>query len=210
MQPTTHLGSGISPKGECERLSNTQRGLNVGERKWLEFLQVLQHWRRYDIPRPLDGQIADVVARRDGRNQLGGGDLVAPKARPAEWAIGPRLHGGSEGERAVQCLSSKAAGIRLVMSARMTCRCGPIGSVKHTAGRTLVADRSSNGKGTRTTLPLVIKRLPIGQCVDVFFGFFKEIEGWVACCGLKPLLLVYVGLIRDQDDDADSTGADKR
>jgi hypothetical protein len=74
----------------------------------------------------------------------------------------------------------------------------------------LVADKSSNGKGTRTTLPLVIKRFTIGQCVDVFIGFFEEIEGRVARCGLQPLLLVYVGLIRDQDDDTNSTGADDR
>src|SRR5215510_4895015 len=70
--------------------------------------------------------------------------------------------------------------------------------------------RSSNGKGIRTTLLLVIKRFPIGQCVDVFFGFFEEIEGRITRCGLKSLLLVYVGLIRDQDDDTDSTGADNR
>jgi hypothetical protein len=61
---------------------------------------------------------------------------------------------------------------------------------KHTAGRTLVADRSSNGNGTRTTLPLVMKWFPIGQGVDVFFRVFEEIEGRVDRCSLKPLLLV--------------------
>jgi hypothetical protein len=57
---------------------------------------------------------------------------------------------------------------------------------------------------------LVIKRFPIGQGVDVFIGFFEEIESRVARCGLKPLLLVYGSLIRDQDDDTDATGADNR
>ena len=87
-------------------------------------------------------------------------------------------------------VSIMVAGIQLVMNARMTFRCGPIGSVKHTAGRTLVADRSSNGKGTRTILPQVMKWFPIGQGVDVFFRLFQEIEGRIDRCSLKPLLLV--------------------
>lgn len=55
-----------------------------------------------------------------------------------------------------------------------------------------------------------MKRLPIGQYVEVFLGFFKEIESWVTRCGLKPLLLIDVSLVGDQDDDPDSTGADNR
>src|SRR5687768_16040364 len=86
----------------------------------------------------------------------------------------------------------------------------PIGLVKHAADRTLIADSSSNGKGTRTTLPLVMKRFPIGQCVDVLFRLFQEIEGQLAHYSLKPLLLIYVWLFRDQDDDMGSTGADNR
>jgi hypothetical protein len=49
-------------------------------------------------------------------------------------------------------VSSRYSGTRLVMNARTMWPCGPIGSVRHTAGRTLLLERLSKGKGTRKTL----------------------------------------------------------
>ena len=54
--------------------------------------------------RLFDSQFANAVACRDGRNQLGGGDLIAPKAQPASWAVGPHLRGWPDGELALECL----------------------------------------------------------------------------------------------------------
>src|SRR5882724_117534 len=54
--------------------------------------------------RLFDSQVANAVACRDGRNQLGGGDLVTPKAQPASGAVGPHLRGWPDGELAIECL----------------------------------------------------------------------------------------------------------
>ena len=70
--------------------------------------------------------------------------------------------------------------------------------IRQTAGRTLVVERSSNGKGTRTTLPFIIERSPIGKCVDVLFRIFQEIEGGVSGCCLKPFSLAYVRVFGQQ------------
>ena len=51
-----------------------------------------------------------------------------------------------------------------------------MGSVRHTAGRTLLAVMSSKGKGTRTILPLVMKGFAIGCGVNVLGGILQEIE----------------------------------
>ena len=88
--------------GECSRHASPQKCLSMGERTWLEFLQVLRHWRWYDVPRLFGNQIPDAVARRDCCNQLAGGDLVAPKAQPEAWAISPYPHGEPDGEQTIQ------------------------------------------------------------------------------------------------------------
>ena len=59
-----------------------------------------------------------------------------------------------------------------------------MGSVKHTAGRTLLLERSSNGKGPSTTLCFVTEQLPIIQCVDVFLRVLQKGERrrvWDGC-----------------------------
>ncbi len=66
--------------------------------------------------------------------------------------------------------------------------------VKHTAGRNLVPEKSSNGKGTKTTLPLVIKWPPVLSCVNILFGFLQEIEGWICACNPKPFLFIYLSI----------------
>ena len=103
-------------------------------------------------------------------------------------------------EFSIRSVSSRSAGVRLLIKARITWRCVPMGSVRQTAGRTLVALRSSNGKGTRTTLPLIIERSPIGKCVDILFGIFQEIEGGVGGCCMEPFSLAYVRVFGQQDD----------
>jgi hypothetical protein len=47
------------------------------------------------------------------------------------------------------------------------------------AGRTLVAERSSKGNGTSTTLPFVIEWLPVGQGIDILLRVVQEIESRV-------------------------------
>ena len=69
----------------------------------------------------------------------------------------------------------------------------------------MVALRSLNGKGTRTTLPLITERSPIGKCVDVLFGIFQEIEGGVGGCCLEPFSLAYVRVFGRQDNYADTS-----
>ena len=80
----------------------------------------------------------------------------------------------------------------LVMKAITTCWCGPTGSVKHSAGRTLAVDRSSKGKATRTILFLITDRLPIFETVNVLACFSQVLECWVARCREKPILLLPV------------------
>jgi hypothetical protein len=41
--------------------------------------------------RLFDSQVANAIACRDGRYQLGCGDLVTPKAQPTSWAIGASM-----------------------------------------------------------------------------------------------------------------------
>src|SRR6266508_4564126 len=80
-----------------------------------------------------------------------------------------------------------------------------MGLVKHTAGRTFIADRSSNGNGTRTTLPLIIESFPISQRVDILFRLPQEIKGRIGRSSSQPFLLVYVGFFSQKNDDTYST-----
>src|SRR5438034_6467273 len=120
-------------------------------------------------------------------------DTRSPVAAKSAWL-----------ESNTKSVSNRSVGVRLVINARITWRCGPIGSVRHTAGRAFAPDKSSNGKGTRTTLPLVMEWLPVGQRVNIFFWLFQKIESRVSCCCSKPFTFVYIGLFGDQDDNTDA------
>ncbi len=52
--------------------------------------------------------------------------------------------------------SSGRAGSLLLIKATTTYPCGPISSVKQSAGRTFVAEKSSNGNGSNTILPRIM------------------------------------------------------
>ena len=56
-----------------------------------------------------------------------------------------------------------------------------------------------------TTLPLIMKRSPIGKRVNVLFGIFQEIEGGVGGCCLKPFCFVYVRFFGQQVTYADTS-----
>src|SRR5687768_1116763 len=73
-------------------------------------------------------------------------------------------------------LSSRGFGVILVMKARTMCWCGPSESVRQRAGRSFRVDKSSNGNGTRTTLPLDIEGLPILYGIDILGRVVEEIE----------------------------------
>ena len=84
-------------------------------------------------------------------------------------------------------VESGFSGTRLVMNAKITCLCSPMGSVRQTAGRTFVLERSSNGKGTSTTL-CFIERFSIADGVNVFFGVVQVFKGGVAVRMLSTTL----------------------
>src|ERR1700722_7875864 len=88
-------------------------------------------------------------------------------------------------------VGSKSEISRLVMKATTTWRFAPIGSVRQTAGRSFVAERSSNGNGTSTTLPRVVEGFAIGGAVEVGF-VVQEIEGWIFRRGPQPRAFVHV------------------
>ena len=74
-------------------------------------------------------------------------------------------------ESKIRSVSNKSEGIRLLMNERITWLCGPIGLVKHTAGRTFDAEKSSNGKGTKTILPLIMEGFSINKSINIFLLF---------------------------------------
>jgi len=100
--------------------------------------------------------------------------------------------------------STSSLGAWLVMNARTTCSCGPTGSVKHTAGRTFVLERSSNGKLTRTTLPLTGQRLPVRKRVDVLGGVVEKRERRTCGCGRLPVHFRQI-VFRHQHQHADAS-----
>ena len=51
-----------------------------------------------------------------------------------------------------------------------------LAAVRQTAGRSLAVDKSSNGKGSRTILPLVMERDTVGKIVHVFGGVVQKIK----------------------------------
>ena len=61
--------------------------------------------------------------------------------------------------------------------------------MRHTAGRAFSVSRSSNGNGTRTTLPRVIERLAVPKRVAVFLRGVQEVEGAALPGGMQPFLL---------------------
>src|SRR5664280_1839445 len=79
-----------------------------------------------------------------------------------------------------------------------------MGSVRHTAGRTLLAVMSSKGKRTRTILPLVMERFAIGGGVNVLGGILQEIEGGAGRDGLRPGSLGDVGFLRHEHNHPDA------
>jgi hypothetical protein len=87
-----------------------------------------------------------------------------------------------------------AAGMRLLINANTMCLCAPMGFVKQTAGRTLVAVKSSNGKGSRTILFFSIEWLAVGRGVNVLLWIRKVGERWISCGGPEPVLLSRIGL----------------
>src|ERR1039457_1739121 len=80
-----------------------------------------------------------------------------------------------------------------------------MGLVRHTAGRTLLAVMSSKGKGTRTTLPLVMKGFAIGCGVNVLSGILQEIEGGAGRGGFRPGSLGDVRFLRHKHNPPDTT-----
>jgi hypothetical protein len=74
----------------------------------------------------------------------------------------------------------------------------------------LFEDRSSNGKGTRTTLPLIIERLAVIHGVNVFSLISKEGEGRVTCRCPEPFGFVDVFFLREKDDYTYTTGTNSR
>src|ERR1039458_3501209 len=80
-----------------------------------------------------------------------------------------------------------------------------MGSVRHTAGRTLLAVMSSKGKGTRTILPLVMKGLAIGGGVDVLGGILQEIKRGTGRGGFGPGSLGDVRFLRHEHNHSDAT-----
>jgi hypothetical protein len=79
--------------------------------------------------------------------------------------------------------------------------CWPTGSVRQTAGRTFSDEKSSNGKGSSTPLPLTIERLPILGGVNIFLGMGEKIEDRVGDRRTSPFQFRNVILLIDQDDN---------
>src|SRR4030042_5303722 len=85
-----------------------------------------------------------------------------------------------------------------------------MGLVKHTAGLTLVDEKSSKRKGTNTTLPLIMKWPPIGKSVDILFWFLQEIKGWISTCSSKPFFFINISFFRHKDDNTNPCWPAKR
>src|SRR5437667_12668374 len=94
------------------------------------------------------------------------------------------------------------------MKASTTWRCEPMGSVRQTAGRTLLAVRSSKGKGTRTTLPLVMKGFAVVSCVNVFGGLFQKIESRAGGGSFGPRVFIDFAEFGYQDDYPNAARSD--
>ncbi|MBK9613373.1 hypothetical protein [Candidatus Amarobacter glycogenicus] len=94
--------------------------------------------------------------------------------------------------------------------ARITCLCGPMGSVRQTAGRTLLLERSSNGNGTRMTLCFVTEWLPIAQRVDIFSASLRKANAglWAAAANHSVSSHSVCGGI--EDDHPHPLGAEDR
>ena len=76
----------------------------------------------------------------------------------------------------ITSLASGFSDKRLVMNAKTTCLYCPIGSVRQTAGRTLLLERSSKGKGTRTTLFFNFDWFAIIYGVNIFGSIVEKLE----------------------------------
>src|SRR5271170_6233617 len=85
----------------------------------------------------------------------------------------------------------------------MSTFCPP--SVRHTAGRTLLAVMSSKGKGTRTILPLVMIRFAVGRGVNILGGVLQETEGRAGRRDFRPGSFGGVRLIRQKHNHSDAT-----
>ncbi len=83
-------------------------------------------------------------------------------------------------ESSTRSVANRLARTLLVTKARITWRCGPMGAVRHTAGLTSALERSSKGKGTRTTLCFVTERLPVRHGIDVFRCILQVIKSRIA------------------------------
>src|SRR5581483_7225391 len=93
----------------------------------------------------------------------------------------------------------------LVINAITMCRCSPIGSVRTTAGRTFEEVRSPNGKGTSTTLSLVIERFPVVHRVNIFTGIIEKRKRRTRCCRVQPFSFLNFGIVRHQNNHTYST-----
>src|SRR5207249_73490 len=93
------------------------------------------------------------------------------------------------------------------MKATTTWRCEPMGSVRQTAGRTLLAVKSSKGKGTRTTLPLVMKWFAVGSSVNVLRRVFQKIKSRTRGGRFRPGILLDISYLGHQDDYPDAPGS---
>ena len=82
-----------------------------------------------------------------------------------------------------------------------------MGSVRQTAGRTLVLERSSKGNRTRTILCYVIVRFAVDQRIDVLFRVAEKVEGRAEGSRLQPFAFAPLVGRRIQDDDAHARGA---
>src|SRR5579862_1542653 len=112
---------------------------------------------------------------------------------------------GWEGSR-TRSEGSGSPGGWLVMNPSATCRCEPTAAVRHTAGRTLDADRSSKGKRTRTTLPFIGQRPAIGSTVEVLSGIAEKRKRRVPSGGATPLVLRQFLPFRDQQQHPHTAG----
>src|SRR6476469_856654 len=85
-----------------------------------------------------------------------------------------------------------------------------MGSVRQIAGRTFVVVRSSNGNGTRTTLPFIAEWPPVTAGVNILRGITQEIKCRIPCGSPHPFLLVNIRVVCHQEQDAHPTGPDPR
>jgi hypothetical protein len=77
--------------------------------------------------------------------------------------------------------------------------CAPIAFVRHTAGLTLLPERSSNGDGTRTPLYRIAEWLAIGGCVDILGRIGEKRESIAgSCCPQPGTLGIRIGRGRKQ------------